>query len=718
MQNRTYLYQGYEYNGRVTDYPSVMSNHNHSFQSETDSLSTVSESSFTSDSSFAYDANRKPKKKILKKSNGPTRAKHKRRVRWNFDNLESFSDIDSASLDSSSSLSSCGRSYYRSQELAFQYASNGHDPPRPTTKTTSDYPYHQNAVKLFSPPSSSSISHSNGVNTTSHQHHPSIYRTHSGTIYRPKAAGQSSHHPAHHSGSPNGHSYRNRSASDSHQDVQQTQVHHSSPLANQIKGSSSSLNRSMDRIINVPVLQLEDVPELNDSNLEERCSRNLFEFPKVSSQNQNTNTLNSSDSDLHLSVPHLLMQRSRSSSDVSNPQSLTSNSSSSMSSQSTSSFTPISTFLPLTLRGSSPADSPPIQNSRSFPLKRVPENDDEHDYDHLGEEDSPPVPSGPTAEECLKPLKSNNQWYSSDDIDEALQIIEGSEQENECEEDKPSPPPLPPKQRNLKTRQRPPVPSKKHVLDSIMAQEVTHDDSSHNETIDGLIISLPPQCFRGSNTEYSRQDPLHSPSSETLMPNDTSQSDSNLTPLEPEIHPEAKLNTMVLKQSWSETMDDRIIEGAEDPHRKRQSPTTIPIDPSTGFVPTVNTVFTDHNTTTHSHNGIDKLSDNIKMAESFAPLQRQNSFSPKLSREDQSEHAKLHRSKTLPKNIALTKEDKAILKWYRERPQMKPVIVDTDREIDDMMAEMEKGKDKDKNGINRRSPRQSLDSQDKQLLGN
>ncbi len=724
MQHRTYLHQGYDYNGnrvtegRVTDYPiAAMSNQNHSFQSETDSLSTMSESSFTSDSSFAYDANRKPKKKILKKSSNGPRIKHKRRVRWNFDNIESFSDIDSVSLDSSSSLSSNGRSYQRAQDMALHYVSNGHDPPRGVTKTTSDYPYRQQSNgKVFSPPSSSLPPHySNGVNGTS-QHQRGIYRTFSGSIYHQKATNRSPHHhPVHYSTSLDNQEHRNRSMSESYQDIPRGHMLHSSPLPNQIRSSSSSLNRSMDRIINIPVLQLEDVPELNDSIPEGRNSRNLFVFPRAAASSH-SRTTNKPDTDQ--TVPISIMQRSRSNSDISNPQSLTSNSSSSISSQSTSSFTPVSTFLPIALRSSSPADSPPIssnQYSRNFPLKRVPEHDDEPDYDHLDNEESPPVVcSGPTVKELLNPLETDNQWYSSDDIDEALEIIEGSEHEIE---EKSSPPPLPPKQRHLNNHTRPPVPPKKHVLNSILAQEVSLDDtcSSHNDTINRLIIS-PPQGFRGSNIEHSRQDPLHSPSSETLMPaNDTSQSDTNLTPMESEIHPEARLQLSPIKHSWSKTMEERVIEGAEDPHQNRQSPTTtcIPVDPSTGFVPTTNKVFTDTN---RSHK-LDRVTNGIEdmnMADNPL-LQRHNSFSPKRSRDDQPMATGLHRSKTLPRNLTLTKEDQAVLKWYRERPQMKPVIVDTDREIDDMMAEMER----DKDAVKRRSPRQSLDhTQRKKSLGN
>ena len=61
----------------------------------TDSNSTYSEGSFNSDGSlYIHDANRKPKKKILKDSDTARRRKHKHRVRWNLENADTIS-VDS-----------------------------------------------------------------------------------------------------------------------------------------------------------------------------------------------------------------------------------------------------------------------------------------------------------------------------------------------------------------------------------------------------------------------------------------------------------------------------------------------------------------------------------------------------------------------------------------------------------------------------------------------
>lgn len=86
---------------RVTDYPvgrtaSYPRAHPPTpTHSETDSNSTYSEGSFNSDGSlYIHDANRKPKKKILKDSDTARRRKHKHRVRWNLENADTIS-VDS-----------------------------------------------------------------------------------------------------------------------------------------------------------------------------------------------------------------------------------------------------------------------------------------------------------------------------------------------------------------------------------------------------------------------------------------------------------------------------------------------------------------------------------------------------------------------------------------------------------------------------------------------
>ena len=716
MHNHTYLYhhQGIDHThnqigeGRVTDYPiAYIGNHgNQSFQSETDSLSTFSESSFTSDSSFAYDANRKPKKKILKKSNGMSRSrsKHKRRVTWDLDNLESFSDIDTLSMDSSSSVGSYGPSYRL--PIHPRHTGGRQDPGRNVTMVT-EYPHYQHqGQKLFSPPPTTAATpFSNDVSLSGKNSHPGIYRTYSGSIYHPKTSG--GHRHAHQTNSLDGNYSRQRSLSLSYQDLQHPPVQHSSPVSNHKPGSHTEGGGRERRVINVPILQLEDVPELNESNPEEREKRRLFEFPS-----QRNHKPPPTHSPINLTgVPNGIVQRSRSSSDDSNPQSLTSNSSSSISSQSNSSF---STVLPVSLRNlplaaGSPSMATTNRFQGSFPLKCVPE--DEPDYDHL-EDNSPKVSGKKTAKDRLKPCIPDDQWYSNDDIEEALQILEGSEQESGEERDPPpssssTPPPVPPKQRRI-VRKPSPVSVKKPHLKNL-PEPISKSTNKRDDTKNGVLSLLPaPQGPRSSNVDHLvKPDPLHSPSSETLMPVDAYQSDSNLTPLEAEVHPDSKRLSSP-KLSWSNPMDDRIIEGAED---LRQSPTHIPVNPSTGFVTKSNAI--------HVHvDSMGKLvnsMEGLKTANQSSPLQRHNSFSPTRQQQQPSEsprHHQLQRSRTLPRNLGLSKEDEAVLQWYRRRPQMKPLIVDTDKEIDEMMEEMEREK-----GTLHQTRRHPVEPQPAQTLG-
>ena len=733
--------------GRVTDYPvgvhTGMSNHNHSFQSETDSLSTVSESSFTSDSSYAYDANRKPKKKILKKSNAP-RKNHRHRVRWNLDNLESFSDTDNTSIDSSSSMSSSGRSYmyyHHNHERPLRVMENSY-----VQETTHDYRVHghmQNHNSGLTSPTSNRKPRRNSTDPTDSSLHvpqgPGIYRTYSGSIYKPKSGQNPSHLPRQ-TGSLDNH-YKPQSRptlsgaypfsqkyGDLHQSPPRKSFQQSTPTCSpRLIASNGQLNGSMDRVINVPVLHLDEgsVKQLNNSTLEERERRHLFEFPPSSSSFQQRSSPHGQSpqkkafSTSDLTHPNMF-QRSRSSSDVSNPQSLNSNSSSSMSSASTTSVPPVSSsFLPTSLRSPSPADSPQGKMNHyhpNGPLKRVVEDDDELDYDHLSDKESsssPPIAQ--TAEQRLKAIQPSNQWYSDDDIEEALQKLEESEHDSEEDTERsntPSflPPPIPPKQRKQQASKvppktpPPPVPPKKQVLASVLAQEVAINDSSLSETVDGLILS-PPQEFKGSSTpqNYHKQDPLHSPSCETLMPNDTSQSDVNLTP--PEVHPEnrASLN---LKYSWMEQSakltEDRIVEGAEDPQRQQSPTSALPKELSSGFIPHISKVNTSD--TGSNQPSVEELSNGIgglSLSDDVGHyLHRHNSFSPRMGKQPpQSQQYQFKRSRTLPKDLTstLTKEEEAVLQWRNKRPQMKPMIVDTEKEIEELMAGMDN--DRHKNEI-------------------
>ena len=597
---------------RLTDYPrsSPSSSLNQSFQSETDSLSTVSESSFTSDSSYTYDANRKPKKKILKNSNAPR--KHKHHVRWNLENLENVSDTDSVSVDSSSSLSSNSKSYQRARETANRTVYNWQEFERPlpagSTGLTPLYKLPQNGTKT-------------------------IYRTYSSDVYIPHQLTQDiqQHRSLRHIVSADPNHFRQQPQpmlNDPRPFGVQFQQHsnfqqHSTPVT-----SPETLNQSMDRVVNVPVLHLDEsqVPQLEMSNLEERRQRHLFQFPRQKP------------------VPYVN-----------------------------------------------------TDNKLRMRMQTLNE-EDKNDYDHLDNDEI-----------------KDDQSYSDEDLDEALSIIEQSEHESDDSPDlhealvptnSPMPPPIPLKQRKhpkdppkdsvdintepqLKTPP-PPVPPKRFsklskrppvsLISVIPSPQVPNtpqqDGLEENITNSESIILPPPPEFADTlKTKRPSENSLHSPSCETLIGNESPPTDGTHTPLEPEIYPENKV-FLNPEMSWMAPtnlkLNDRIVEGAEDPIRR--SPTHRE---SKNFKT---------GSYTQLSNGIGNLS-----LSSDPVLQRHNSFSPRILRQNDSNHYKLQRSTTLPHNLSqnFTKEEQAVVQWYKNHSTMKPVIVDTDREIDQMLAELE-----------------------------
>ena len=594
---------------RLTDYPrsSPSSSLNQSFQSETDSLSTVSESSFTSDSSYTYDANRKPKKKILKNSNAPR--KHKRHVRWNLENLENVSDTDSVSVDSSSSLSSNSKSYQRARETANRTVHNWQEFERPlpagSTGLTPPYKLPQNGTKT-------------------------VYRTYSGDVYIPRQLTQDNqqHRSLRHIVSADPNHFRQQPQpmlNDPRLFDVQFQQHspfqqHSTPVT-----SPETLNRSMDRVINVPVLHLDEsqVPQLEISNLKERRQRHLFQFPTQ---------------------------------------------------------TPV-----------------PYDNKLRMRMQTLNE-EDKNDYDHLDNDEI-----------------KDDQSYSDEDLDEALSIIEQSEHESDDSPDlhealvptnSPMPPPIPLKQRKQRLKDPPkdsvdintepklktpppPVPPKKFsklskippvslisVIPSPQMPDTPQQDGLGEENItntESVILPPPPEFAGTPKTKSPSENSLHSPSCETLIGNESPPTNGTHTLLEPEIYPENMLNP---EMSWMTPtnlkLNDRIVEGAEDPIKR--SPTH---SESKNFKT---------GSYTQLSNGIGHLS-----LSSDPVLQRHNSFSPRILRQNDSNHYKLQRSATLPHKSSqnFTKEEQAVVQWYKNRSTMKPVIVDTDREIDQMLTELE-----------------------------
>ena len=113
---------------RLTDYPVRSSSpdsvhlKSHGVGSHRSSLSTVSESSLTSEGSISFDMNKKPGKNILKRSHDPRR-RSKNRVRWNLPNGE-VNDSDTTSLESFDSSTAGSGIHYRARNAVLESRRN------------------------------------------------------------------------------------------------------------------------------------------------------------------------------------------------------------------------------------------------------------------------------------------------------------------------------------------------------------------------------------------------------------------------------------------------------------------------------------------------------------------------------------------------------------------------------------------------------------------
>lgn len=581
---------------RITDYPvslsPSMSNRSHSFRSETDSISTLSESSFTSDSSsYTYDAQRKPKKKILKSSNAPKR-RHKNRVRWNLNNLESVSDIDSVSLDSSNSYNyvpPTSHIHTQARDLTTRSLQNWRDYEYPlppgSTGLTPNRRLSQSQQLLHTQPPPTRLQYKN--NRTP------LYRSYSGDI-TPSHNNRIIHH------------------------VLSADLHnHSSPLSS-TPAQGVYPNGS---VLNVPVFHLDEknLPELDQSNLEERKRRHVFQIPQPSRTTTPLQTLQEDDKNDydHLSPVHQI------------PPTTITNNHHTLTTQSTDQHQ--RDALPINQSLHQSGSSPPI---RSAPPKKT-------------------SGSSRTAQELLAPAPTDEQWYSNEDIEEALQLID----DNDSPSDEELPPPIPPKQKGA-----PPPPPKRT----------------------SSISTMPPI---ESTDKGAVENTLHSPSMETLKNYESSSIDDD--GLTPEVHPETTSSDLMFSWASSLKMKERIIEGAEDTH-KNPSPVHI------------NTALQSANSESHLPNTTTTTTATNSAQNST--LIRHNSLSPKASHKQSTDnsllskvHSSLHDLSTATSNDSqpiepLTKEDEAVVQWMKQPRTMKPVVVDTDKEIEQMMAEIGGGK--------------------------
>ena len=636
---------------RLTDYPvgsSSASSCTTSFRSETDSLSTVSESSFTSDSSFAYDASRKPKKKILKNSNAPRRP-HKHRVRWNFENLESVSDADTVSLDSTSSVGSytVNKVYNQSRTNMPRTLQNWHEFERPlpqgSTGLTPNHirglsQSHQALYSTTSPDSSASQTPSprypNGF------HGRQIYRTYSDDIRSPSQGmtanqRQNLRHVV--------------SVDPNHFRQHHPQPMSSTPLPSQQGPHTQVYPAQYNTQVRVPIFYLDEqsIPELERSTLEERVQRHLYKFP----QNQ-THNLRALDTVLE---------------------------------------------------------------------------DDQCDYDHLSPEATEKQPL--TALDRLAPSKPDDRWYSNEDIEEALKQLElegedvdgesSSDMEEKSKTTVTPPPPIPPKQRKKLSPPTPPkrvssltnvrsaTPLPSPLLTTTYQDPLEDDVRAHSESI---ILPPPPEFADDTPSQNSQEFPsnsnpiseniFHSPSCETLKSYDVPSSpEGGLTPMESEIYPETKPEVDP-GLSWG-PLNDRIVEGAEDPHRRPSPPHVRPMV-SQGFqVPKSSSTLSNglghliSNTEWNLKQKMASIGDIPRSSSLSSPshtsnMTRHNSLSPKNSRENLDQNH-VRGTTALPHNtnVGLTREEQAVMQRYKQPQTMKPIIVDTDKEIEQMILELE-----------------------------
>ena len=691
---------------RITDYPvastSPLVTRTYSYQSN-DSLSTLSESSFTSDSSsYTYEPHRKPKKKILKNSNAPKR-RHKNRVHWDLNLYQypqpqherQYSD-DTESLESStSSFSSYLPPHLYSRETRTQQGWRDYERVSPTGGTALNSSQRLSQSQTYLGPSSHSV-----------PQYRSLYRSYSGDIPPPSS-----------------YDYHLRRQYDSAQ-----ALHNHSPAFN--PGSVGYRGYHTQGPAPPPVFYPDEsnLPELDQSILEEKRRRHLYRIPQRPS-------------------------------------------------------------------GSGGA------------LQTLSE-DDKNDYDHLATPPPPPPSSSShkTVQERLSPGAPDNQWYTSEDIEEALQLInESGSQSDDEEETKTTPSQQSPSTVPAKTPKKSPPPPPPKRVSSLPVQKQSRNDPDGNNgepnkavgsdtstnvngVVDdhipsssssssslglppterrGTIILPPPPEFAHNNSTSKPHHPvmsesltLSSPSMETLksyLHSDSQSLDDGLTP---EVHPETSGQPSLknLGTSWGSPLKDRIVEGAEDPHRNI-SPPPRPLPPPITSTAKIESVVLPSTVIQKSitNEGKPPLTNDTSVQQDSASSNNRSQLisvqqQMTSNRDTDSQSSPLHRVRTSPHNpsssntsnneskrspttgarinvtvgqsqtssspttggraagqdqsgvVGLTKEEEATVQWLKQSRTMKPVVVDTDKEIEQMMAGL------GKSGRHRHSSRSSSTS--------
>ena len=274
---------------RITDYPRRTSPSVSllSLSSRRSSLSAVSQSSFTSDSSF--DASKKPGKKILKNPHRSTR-NSKNRVRWKLPNAGDGTGIDSdaISIDSLESSSSSIYNRARSGVLAARqtWRDFENSPPRGSTGITPI----KSAQKL-------QLTRSSSATGTLHMYSPpgNLTTIPQGTVVNDLES-KSSEVLTRSKPTPSPLAY-NTSSNNSQNPgsvlhstpIRRTPIRHTQSSSNlefrtKMQKHSGTPNQVAD--IDFPILRLDNssLTDLEESTLEDRKRMHIFQFPQSSQQ--------------------------------------------------------------------------------------------------------------------------------------------------------------------------------------------------------------------------------------------------------------------------------------------------------------------------------------------------------------------------------------------------------------------------------------------------
>ena len=274
---------------RITDYPRRTSPSVSllSLSSRRSSLSAMSQSSLTSDSSF--DANRKPGKKILKNPHRPARGS-KNRVTWKLPNTGDGTGIDSdtMSIDSLESLNSSiynrARSGVRAARQTWRDFENS--PPRGSTGITPIKPVQRlpltrsssatGTLQMYSPPGNlATIPQGAAISD--------LESKSSENLMRPRLTPSPL---THNTSSNNSLSPGNVLHSTP---IRQTPIRHTQSASNlEFQTKRQHFGSSPDQVANVdiPILRLDNsnLTDLEESTLEDRKRMHIFQFPQNNQQ--------------------------------------------------------------------------------------------------------------------------------------------------------------------------------------------------------------------------------------------------------------------------------------------------------------------------------------------------------------------------------------------------------------------------------------------------